>query len=83
MQPHWDPIARALAENLGFDHGALENSGRRRIGSTQDPFGRVTPVLLFHPADLLGDFNGLFRELAARTESTVLFPVGSPRKWRR
>jgi hypothetical protein len=76
MQPHWDPIARALAETLGFDHGAWENSGSlRRIGSTQDPFGRVTPVLLFLPAGHLGDFNGLFRELAARTESTVLFPT--------
>ena len=76
IRPHWEPIARSLAEALGFDHGAWENSGSlRRIGSTQDPFGRVTPVLLFLPAGHLGDFNGLFRELSTQTESTVLFPT--------
>jgi hypothetical protein len=32
----------------------------RRIGSTQDPFGRVTPVLLFLPAGHLGNYNALF-----------------------
>ena len=75
MQPRWETIARTLAELLGFDHGAWENSGHiRRIGSTQDAFGRVTPVLLFLPAGHLGDYNGLFRDLSARTESTVLFP---------
>lgn len=37
IQPHWEPIARELAECIGFDHGAWENSGSlRRIGSTQD-----------------------------------------------
>jgi hypothetical protein len=75
VQPHWEPIARSLAELLGFNHGAWEHSGNlRRIGSTQDPFGRVTPVILFLPAGHLGDYNGLFRNLSARTESTVLFP---------
>jgi hypothetical protein len=75
IRPHWGPISRTMADVLGFDHGAWENSGSlRRIGSSQDPFGRVTPVLLFLPAGHLGDFNGLFRDLAARTESTVLFP---------
>lgn len=75
MQPRWETIVRSLAELLGFDHGAWENSGNlRRIGSSQDPFGRVTPVLLFLPPGHLGDYHGLFRELSARTESTVLFP---------
>lgn len=75
MQPRWDPIGRSLAEALGFDHGAWENQGSlRRIGSTQDPFGRVSPVLLFLPPGHLGDYHGLFRELSTRTESTVLLP---------
>ncbi|MGA0846941.1 MAG: hypothetical protein ACO3RV_10390, partial [Luteolibacter sp.] len=35
MQPHWDSIARALADAVGFDYGAWENSGHiRRIGSS-------------------------------------------------
>lgn len=75
MQPRWETIARILAELLGFDYGTWENSDHlRRIGSTQDPFGRVTPVLLFLPAGHLGDYNSLFRDLSARSESTVLFP---------
>jgi hypothetical protein len=75
MQPSWEPIRQALATALGFDHGAWENHGSlRRIGSSQDPFGRVTPVLLFLPPGHLGDYQGLFRELSARSESTVLFP---------
>jgi hypothetical protein len=75
MRPRWEPLARALAEGIGFDYGAWENQGNlRRIGSTQDPFGRVSPVLLFLPPGHLGDYHGLFRELTTRTESTVLFP---------
>jgi hypothetical protein len=75
IQPHWKSIARTLADAIGFDFGTWENSGNlRRIGSTQDPFGRVTPVLLFLPPGHLGDYHGLFRELSVRSESTVLFP---------
>jgi hypothetical protein len=76
MRTHWEPIARALAKIIGFDYGAWENQGSlRRIGSTQDPFGRVSPVLLFLPPGHLGDYHGLFRELSTRTESNVLFPT--------
>lgn len=76
MLPHWEAIAQALAEIIGFDYGAWENQGSlRRIGSTQDPFGRVSPVLLFLPPGHLGDYHGLFREVSTRTESTVLFPT--------
>ena len=75
MQPHWESIARALAESIDFNYGAWENSGNlRRIGSSQDPFGRVTQVLLFLPPGHLGDYHCLFRELSERTKSTVLFP---------
>lgn len=76
MQPRWEPIARALADVIGFDFGAWENHGNlRRIGSCQDSFGRVSPVLLFLPPGNLGDYHGLFRDLSSRTESTVLFPT--------
>lgn len=76
MQPRWEPIARALADFIRFDYGAWENQGNlRRIGSNQDPFGRVSAVLLFLPPGHLGDYHGLFRELSARGESTVLFPT--------
>jgi hypothetical protein len=76
MQPRWEPIARALADSIGFDFGAWENHGNlRRIGSCQDSFGRVSPVLLFLPPGHLGDYNGLFRDLSSSTESTVLFPT--------
>jgi len=75
IQPHWEPIARALADAIGFDYGAWEIQGDlRRIGSNQDPFGRVSPVLLFLPPGHLGDYHGLFRDLSSRAESTVLFP---------
>lgn len=75
MQPRWEPIAGALANAIGFDYGAWENQGNiRRIGSTQDPFGRVSPVLLFLPPGHLGDYHGLFRDLSTRTQSTVLLP---------
>ncbi|MEY4245639.1 MAG: hypothetical protein RLZZ245_3224 [Verrucomicrobiota bacterium] len=76
MQPRWEAIARALATAIGFDYGAWENHGDlRRVGSSQDPFGRVSPVLLFLPSGHLGDYQNLFRELSVRTESTVLFPT--------
>ncbi len=76
MQPRWEHIGRALADAIGFDFGAWENQGHiRRIGSTQDPFGRVSPVLLFVPPGHLGDYHALFRELSIRTESTVLLPT--------
>jgi hypothetical protein len=75
MEPCWNTIASALAELLGFDHGTWENNGHiRRIGSSQDPFGRVTPVLLFLPLGHLGDYQSLFRELSMRKESMVLLP---------
>jgi hypothetical protein len=75
IRPHWEAIAQALAEIIGFDYGAWENQGSlRRIGSTQDPFGRVSPVLLYLPPGHLGDYHGLYRDLSSRTESTVLFP---------
>ncbi len=75
MEPRWESIAPALAEILGFDHGAWEYAGHlRRIGSSQDPFGRVTPVLLFLPPGQLGDYQLLFRELSMRKESMVLLP---------
>jgi hypothetical protein len=75
MAPCWEPVARRLADSIGFDYGAWEHRGNlRRVGSCQDPFGRVSPVLLFLPPGLLGDYQGLFRELTTRTESTVLFP---------
>jgi hypothetical protein len=76
MQLRWEPIARALADAIGFDYGAWETQGDlRRVGSSQDPFGRVSPVLLFLPPGHLGDYQNLFRELSIRTESTVLFPT--------
>jgi hypothetical protein len=76
MRPHWEVIARALAEIIGFDYGAWENQGSlRRTGSTQDPFGRVSPVLLYLPPGHLGDYHGLYRELSTRSDSTVLFPT--------
>ncbi len=76
LRPHWEPVAQALAAAIGFDYGAWENQGHlRRIGSCQDPFGRVSPVLLFLPPGHLGDYQGLFSELALRSESTVLFPT--------
>lgn len=76
MKPRWESIARALADTIGFDNGTWEHSRNlRRIGSCQDPFGRVSPVLLFLPPGHLGDYQGLFRELSMRTESTVLFPT--------
>lgn len=76
MQPRWDKIARALAASIGFDYGAWENHGDlRRIGSSQDPFGRVSPVLLLLPPGRLGDYSALFRKLSAQTEATVLFPT--------
>ena len=76
MQPRWELLGRALADAVGFDYGAWENHGDlRRVGSSQDPFGRVSPVLLFLPPGRLGDYHDLFRELSARTESTVLFPT--------
>jgi hypothetical protein len=77
IQPHWEPIGRALANCIGFDYGAWEMAGcLRRIGSCQNPFGHVSPVLLFLPPGQLGDYHRLFRDLAARTDSTVLFPSG-------
>jgi hypothetical protein len=76
LQPHWDPIARALAGSVAFDPDAWETSGHlRRIGSSHDPFGRVSAVLLFLPPGHLGDDHGLFRELSLRQEATVLFPT--------
>jgi hypothetical protein len=76
MQPRWDAIAQALANMIDFDYGAWENQGiLRRIGSSQDPFGHVSAVLLFLPPGRLGDYHGLFSELSSRTESTVLFPT--------
>ena len=77
MQPHWEPIARSLANCIGFDYGAWETSGHlRRIGSCQNPFGHVSPVLLFLSPGQLGDYHELFRDLSCRTDSTVLFPSG-------
>lgn len=76
MQPQWEPIAKSLAEVLGFDYGAWENHGHlRHIGSSQDTFGRISPVLLFMPPGNLGDLHCLFRDLAATTEATILFPT--------
>ena len=75
MEPRWETIAPALAALLGFDHGAWEHAGQlRRIGSSQDQFGRVTPVLLFLPPGQLGDYQHLFSELSMRAESMVLLP---------
>lgn len=75
FSPRWDAVARALASAIGFDHGAWENDGQvRRVGSLQDPFGHVRPVLLFLPAGHLGDHAGLCRSLGARTDATVLLP---------
>lgn len=76
MQLRWEPIARALADALGFDYGAWETEGDlRRVGFSQDPFGRVSPVLLILTPGHLGDYQELFRELSTRTESTELFPT--------
>jgi hypothetical protein len=59
-----------------FLESAWETSGHlRRIGSSQDPFGRVSAVLLFLPPGHLGDYHGLFRELSLCQEATVLFPT--------
>ena len=77
FSPHWNPIAQGLAPAVGFDHGAWETEGPlRRIGSLQDKFGHVRPVLLFLPCGHLGDYTVLLRSLSARTDSTVLFPSG-------
>jgi len=76
LEPHWEPIAQELAGRLQFDYGAWDNKGDiRRIGSCQDPFGRVSPVLLFLPPGALGDWQVLFRELSTRTGSTVFLPT--------
>ncbi len=75
FSPQWNPIAQALAPAVGFDHGAWETEGQlRRIGSLQDKFGHVRPVLLFLPGGHLGDYTVLLRSLSARSDSTVLFP---------
>ncbi len=75
FSPQWKPIAQALASAVGFDYGAWETEGQlRRIGSVQDKFGHVRPVLLFLPGGHLGDYTVLLRSLSARTDSTVLFP---------
>jgi hypothetical protein len=77
FSPQWNPIAQALAPAVPFDHGAWETEGQmRRIGSLQDKFGHVRPVLLFLPGGHLGDYTVLLRSLSARTDSTVLFPSG-------
>ena len=52
----------------------MGNRGVRRIGSLQDKFGHVRPVLLFLPGGQLGDYTVLLRSLSARTDSTVLYP---------
>jgi len=76
LRPRWSTVASHLAKTLGFDCGAWEATGDlRRIGSSQDAFGRVTPVLLFLPAGHFGDYPGLMRALSDRTESTVLLPT--------
>lgn len=77
FSPRWTTIARALAPLVKFDYGAWETEGQiRRIGSLQDKFGHVRPVLLFLPGGHLGDYVALVRALAARIDSTVLFPTG-------
>jgi hypothetical protein len=74
--PHWMPIAKALAAAVGFDFGAWEADGAvRRIGSLQDPFGHVRPVLLFLPGGHLGDHAALVRSLIGRTDCTILLPT--------
>jgi len=76
LEPHWEPIAQELAARLQFDYGAWDNNGDiRRIGSCQDPFGRVSPVLLFLPPGAPGDSQILFREPFTRTGSTVFLPA--------
>ena len=77
FSPQWNSIAQALAPPVGFDHGAWETEGQmRRIGSLQDKFGHVRPVLLFLPGGHLGDYTFLLRSLSARADSTVLLPSG-------
>jgi hypothetical protein len=79
MEPLWEPVARALTSAIRFDFGVWETQGHlRRVGSSQDAFGRVTPVLLFLPPGYLGDCHGLLRALVNRTDSRVLLPN---RRW--
>jgi hypothetical protein len=79
MQPLWDAIAQALAIAIRFDFGGWETQGTlRQIGTVQDPFGRVSQVLLFMPPGYLGDYHGLLRMLQTRTTATVLLPT---RRW--
>jgi hypothetical protein len=76
LAPAWAAVGAALAGLLGFDHGIWEKGGSvRRIGSSQDAFGHVSPVLLFMPPGGLGDYHLIFRELSLRPASTVLFPT--------
>ncbi len=76
LAPRWRAVAAALARPLGFNHGIWETKGHvRRIGSSQDPFGHVSPVLLFMPPGGLGDYHLIIRELSLRSASTVLFPT--------
>jgi hypothetical protein len=75
--PQWKSIAWALASAVGFVHGSWETEGYlRQVGSLQDSFGHVRAVLLFMPPGNFGDYPYLFRMLASRTDSTVLFPSG-------
>jgi hypothetical protein len=76
LAPDWREVAAAVAGLVRFDQGAWENTGHvRRIGSSQDSFGRVSPVLLFMPSGGLGDYQLLIRELLNRPPSTILFPT--------
>lgn len=75
VRPRWEAVARSLATALGFNYGAWDDDGQiRRIGSIQDSFGHVRPVLPFMPAGHLGDHSALCRSLVGRTEATVLLP---------
>jgi hypothetical protein len=75
--PCWHALSRALADTIGFTAGAWESAGwLRRIGTSQNAAGLVSPVLLFLPPGGITDSHILFEELAARPRSLVLLPSG-------
>jgi hypothetical protein len=77
LSPCWHSLSRGLADAIGFTAGEWESSGWvRRIGSSQNDAGLVSPVLLFLPPGGITDSHILFEALASRPRTLVLLPSG-------
>jgi hypothetical protein len=77
LAPCWHGVSRALGDLIGFTAAEWDDSGwLRRVGTSQNAAGLVTPVLLFLPAGGLADSHILFEALSARPRSIVLLPSG-------